>query len=209
MGRYCGQCGSPLVPGDRFCGTCGTAQTSTPQPHSEATPAPHPDTGQETALGVIPQVVEVKGLFGKNTIFMNLVVTNQRLIFAHQSEAMWDMMDGEEKKMEAEFEGIGGSWREFIALRDSSTRPWNVYTGMAPDLILAESRGNFEMPVESLEGVEIRLHDDPEDSSLHSSDLVLTTASGERSFDLPWGNGDEAHRILLQVVPSAYLVTAE
>jgi hypothetical protein len=152
----------------------------------------------EEVLGVIPQVVRVKGFLGMKTTFLNLVVTDQRLLFANQSEAMWDLTDAEEKRLEAAFEQQSQDWRRFVASYDFGTPPWQVYFAMAPDLILAEDRENLAIPISDVEFVQVTLSRDPD---LHSSTLMVRTRSEEHEFELPWGNGEQAHHILAQVLP--------
>jgi len=151
-------------------------------------------------LGVVPQVVEVKGFLGSKTTFLTLVVTDRRLIFAEQSEEMWDLMDAEEKRMMVRFGHQSQDWRTFIASFDFGSPPWRVYQTKDPDRIVAESRENAVVPLPEIQSVQITLNADPDDEDGNSSSLLIRRLSGDLDFELPWGNGDEAQRLLSQVI---------
>ncbi len=222
---FCVQCGAGMGPADRFCGRCGAPlvpispsssappplppealqssnsvshQIFPPAPSAATPPTPATMPAAERVIGVIPQVVEVKGFMGMKTTFMNLVVTDRRLIFAVQSDAMWDIMDAEEKKMELEFEHRGGAWRQYLASHDFGSAPWRVYETMDPESIAREHPDNRTIPLGQLSLVVLVLNKDPD---CRGDDLKITSAGQEQDFGLTWENGEEAQRVLSRVVP--------
>lgn len=222
-GQFCGQCGASMGPEDRFCGACGARRAAAPDAAPPPPPmhlppvpievfAPPPllpvpplapavgarqavPSGGERVLGVVPQVVQVKGFFGAKTTFLNLVVTDQRLIFAQQSEEMWDQMDAYEKEMKAEFEDRSEDWRTFIASHDFRAAPWQMYLGQSPEQILAAVGHGFAIGLGDVQSVHITLRADT-DPDFCNSTLLIQGVSQAWDLELPWGNGDEAHRLL-------------
>ncbi len=197
---FCVRCGAGLGLADRFCGRCGAPGVPIPPSSSAAPPLPTPAAASATerVIGIIPQVVEVKGFMGVKTTFMNLVVTDRRLIFAIQSDAMWDIMDAEEKKMEVEFEHRGGQWREYLASHDFGSAPWRAYETMDPEAIAREHPDNRAIPLDQLGSVSVVMNKDPD---CRGDDLKITSAGQEKDFGLTWENGEEVNRVLSRVVP--------
>lgn len=221
-GRFCGQCGASVGPEDRFCGTCGArSATALPPPPMPMPPlpieafappplppAPPPapvpvpqaaPSGGERVLGVVPQVVHVKGFLGAKTTFLNLVVTDRRLIFAQQSEEMWDQMDAVETELKAEFEDRSEDWRTFIASHDFRTAPWQVYLGQSTDQILAAAGQGFAVGLGDVQSVHLTLRADTDPDFCNSTMLVQSVLQ-TWDLELPWGNGDEAYRLLSSVI---------
>jgi hypothetical protein len=210
---FCEQCGSMIYENERFCTSCGTAivpvkQAPAPQwqPPVDRAPAPVFQTAEEQVLGIVPQVIFVKGFLGLKMKFMFLVVTNRRLIFVNQSDIIEAASDAEEEKMDAQYKIQGGSWRAFISSYNFGSPAWQCYLTRAPDQILAEDACNFEILIPDIASVGIMLREDPEDPSTHISDLIIQTRDGEKhAYDLTWGNGDEVHRLLSCVIPEVSL----
>lgn len=222
-GQFCGRCGAAFGSEDRFCGACGAPRMVTPAaapppvppvPLEAFAPPPRPPvpppppampvppsvpSGEERVLGVVPQVVLVKGFLGAKTIFLNLVVTDRRLIFAQQSEEMWDQMDAYEKELKAEFDDYEGDWRSFMSSRDFGLAPWQGYLAQAPNQLLASLGQGFVVPLGEVQSVEITLRADT-DPDFCNSTLLVQGVSQAWDLELPWGNGDEAHRLLSHVV---------
>jgi len=144
-------------------------------------------------LGVVPQLVQVKGFLGKDTTFMNLVVTNQRLLVAHQPDALWDRMDALEKDREKRFPQSGLTWREFLAAGDPSPGPWEYYRSLPPERILAEQPGNYAFALLDIALVTIKQGSDPQ---TEGDTLVIQHQDAFHEFFLPWGNGEEANRVI-------------
>lgn len=184
---FCSQCGTALEANTSFCTQCGSPVEGTPQP-------------QQTAgvLGVLPQVVEVKGFLGQGTRFMNLIVTNRSLILAHQLDAMEDAMDSLSEPLDQALVASGDLWRQLADAYSFPARPWDCYQSMDVQAILREHPENVEIPIAELQSVRLELSEDPES---HSDTLYLETGSQTLDLDLPWGNGHLARELLSRVVP--------
>jgi hypothetical protein len=161
-------------------------------------------SGVERVLGVVPQVVHVKGFLGSKTTFLNLVVTDRRLILAEQSEQLWDLMDAFEKEMKARFEDSSEDWRTFVAAYDYTSAPWLSYLAMHPDQILTGAGERFAIGLGEVQSVAITLQADA-DPDFCSSTLLIRTASQSWDLELTWGNGDEAYRLLSPLVAQTTL----
>lgn len=228
-GQFCGQCGAAMGPEDRFCGACGARRavppTAVPPTHLPPVPieafAPPPrprvpppppamplspgvPSGEERVLGVVPQVVLVKGFLGAKTIFLNLMVTDRRLVFAEQSEALWDQMDAYEKELKAEFDDYEGDWRSFVASRDFSSAPWQGYLGQAPAQLLTSLGRGFVVPLGEVQSVHLTLRAGT-DPDFCNSTLLIQGTGQSWDLELPWGNGDEAYRLLSPLIPQVTL----
>ncbi|MGV8040654.1 MAG: hypothetical protein AB2L07_11420 [Thermoanaerobaculaceae bacterium] len=222
-GSFCGKCGAAFGPQDRFCGACGAPRAVAPAaapppipqvPFEAFAPPPRPPvpppppaapipssvaSGGEWVLGVVPQVVLVKGFLGAKTVFLNLVVTDQRLIFAQQSEDMWDQMDALEKQLKADFDDYEGDWRSFMASRDFSAAPWQGVLAQPPDQLLMSLGRGFVVPLGEVQSVHVTLRADT-DPDFCNSTLLIHGGTQSWDLELPWGNGDEARRLLSRVV---------
>ena len=86
----------------------------------------------ETFIGVIPNAQRKKNMFSTETF--NIVVTNQRMVFAL---ATTDMIKAE--AMSHKGEGIKGAFKAMTA----GYNLWQRYPGMSPDQAMAETPGNF------------------------------------------------------------------
>lgn len=222
-GSFCGRCGAEFGPQDRFCGACGAPRVAAPAaapppipqvPFEAFAPPPRPPvpppppavpvpssvpSGEERALGVVPQVVLVKGFLGAKTIFLNLVVTDRRLVFAEQSEELWDQMDALEKQLKADFDDHEGDWRSFISSRDFGAAPWQGVLAQPPDQLVASLGQGFVVSLGEVQSVHITLRADT-DPDFCNSTLLIQGGSQSWDLELPWGNGDEAQRLLSRVV---------
>ena len=182
----CLQCQSAMDREERFCTRCGA-------------PAPAPAVVSpqgEVIVGLIPQVVEVKGFLGLGTKFMTLVVTNRRLILAQQPEEMDEQHTEYEWKIEALIQEQGTTWRDFMESSDFSTAPWSRYQLLSPDAIQAEQPNNRSIPLDAIEELRLELYTEEDD---HMDSLQLRTGGKLLDLSLPWGNGRTAQKILAGV----------
>ena len=180
----CSQCHNSMEPEDQFCTQCGAAAPRLSAHHGEP------------ILGVIPQVVEVKGILGLSTKFMTLVVTPRRLILAEQPYEMNDQHTEYEWKIEDHISKNATTWREFMQTTDFSSAPWSGYQSMSAAEIMAEQPHNRSIPIEAIDDLLLELYSDEED---HMDSIKLTTGGALLDLTLPWGNGLEAQKILAQV----------
>ena len=218
--RFCTACGAPLMPGDAFCTACGTRAAEAPSPVVPAAyapqptpapqpapaayapaqaPAPAPTPSGERILAVVGNLTQVGGFMGMKQKTFSLMITDRRLVFAEQSEALWDQMDALEKQIKAEFDDYEGDWRSFVASRDFSSAPWQGYLGQAPAQLLASLGRGFVVPLDEVQSVHLTLRADTDPDFCNSSLLIRGTAQ-PWDLELPWGNGDEAQRLLSRVV---------
>ena len=86
----------------------------------------------EAFIGVIPNAQRKKNMFSTETF--NIVVTNQRMVFALATS---EMIKAE--AMSHKGEGIKGAFKAMTA----GYTLWRRYTGMSPDQAMAETPGNF------------------------------------------------------------------
>lgn len=222
-GTFCGRCGAAFGAQDRFCGACGAPRAVTPAvapppvsqvPLEAFAPPPRPPVpppppaapvpprvtpGEERVVGVVPQVVLVKGFLGAKSVFLNLVVTDRRLVFAEQSEELWDQMDALEKQLKADFDDYEGDWRSFVASRDFGAAPWQGLLAQAPDQLIASLGQGFVVPLGEVQSVHVTLRADT-DPDFCNSTLLIQGEGQSWDLELPWGNGDEAQRLLSRVV---------
>jgi hypothetical protein len=95
-------------------------------------PPQAPGMPGEAFIGVIPNAQRKKNMFSKETF--NIVVTNQRMIFALVTS---DMIKAEAQSHKGE--GIKGAFKAMTA----GYNLWQRYPGMSPDQAMAETPGNF------------------------------------------------------------------
>jgi hypothetical protein len=86
----------------------------------------------ETFVGVIPSATRKKGMFSQEAF--NIVVTNQRMIFAQMTP---EMIKNEAASYRGQ--GIKGAFKAMGA----GYSLWQRYPQMSPDQALAETPGNF------------------------------------------------------------------
>lgn len=171
--KFCRNCGAPLTPGDRFCGSCGqdvggmvagaasvagassappppSVSNAPPSPMSQAAPppfqaAPPPAYPGEPLVGIIPAVSRRKGL---GTEGYNIIVTQRRMIFAVMTN---DMIKEESKRVSQGKGFLGG----IAAAATVGNTFYKRYLNMSPDDALAENRENFAVDLSRIRRVKI------------------------------------------------------
>jgi len=88
----------------------------------------------EAFIGVIPNAQRKKNMFSTETF--NIVVTNQRMVFALVTS---DMIKAEAQSHKGE--GIKGVFKAMAA----GYNLWQRYPGISPDQVMAETPGNFSI----------------------------------------------------------------
>jgi hypothetical protein len=88
----------------------------------------------ETFIGVIPNARRKKNMLSTETF--NIVITNQRMVFALVTS---DMIKAEAASHKGE--GIKGAFKAMTA----GYNLWQRYPGMSPDQAMAETPGNFSV----------------------------------------------------------------
>jgi hypothetical protein len=188
--RYCEYCGKPLNVQARFCGQCGQPVRS-----EEVNPpaAPQPIHAQaETVLGVIPGGTRKKGLLGLGADLIYVVVTNQRLIFARQTN---EMLTAERQQVQeaakSQGKGFFGQWGAMLA-----TPLGQRYQGMQPDLILREHIENFFYLPVHIRSVKTWNRHDPEYPNRDETYLEFDTVTGKLTLVYRSLNEKESKNLL-------------
>ena len=96
----------------------------------------------EAFIGVIPNAQRKKNMFSTETF--NIVVTNQRMVFALVTSEMIKAAASSHKG-----EGIKGAFKAMAA----GYTLWQRYPGMSPDQVMAETPGNFSVYVNQIRKV--------------------------------------------------------
>jgi hypothetical protein len=96
----------------------------------------------EALIGVIPNASRKKGMFSQESF--NIVVTNQRLIFAQLTAQM--IKDEAARNRGG---GISGAFKAMTA----GYSVWQRYLQMPPDQALGETYGNFALFMNQIQGV--------------------------------------------------------
>ena len=153
--KFCTACGSPLTPGNRFCGECGTRTGPLAQPEGDHLPAaianqPAPGAaGSGQIAGIIPFVELSTGF--TSSVEGTFIVTDRRIIFARTPASFQKLMKDTGNAIRTEVEtalgsGLGSSpaeQRRYLNARDWSMGPWQRYASMSPETIENESPGNL------------------------------------------------------------------
>ena len=163
--QYCENCSKPLRATARFCGRCGqpveTPEPERPSPQgaqarapeaSVSPPPPQPDWSAipspaqptpmaqaEAVMGVIPNARRIKGFLGSRSQTYHLVVTNLRLLFALQTNAM--IRESARRAQEAAKQQ-GEGWLGQVGSM-MGAHAGGHYLQMFPKNILAEHPENF------------------------------------------------------------------
>ena len=188
----CPNCQVELEPEDRFCKDCGASMGVRKTPRVRQS-----DAEGEDIVGIVPQVVEVKGILGLSTEFMTMIVTSKRLILAVQPEKLNEQHTDLEEKYEAYVIERETTWREFMDSYDFYSEPWMKYQTWHPDDIVAEQPGNRCIEYPSIEDAVLELYTQEED---HMDSLKLKVGGNMLDLSLPWGNGHLVQKVLSEVM---------
>ena len=193
---YCPFCGKPLNSGSRFCGECGKALPAD-EPQAAA-PTPAPAVYGETILGIIPGAGRKKGFLGFGRDMFHIIVTDQRLIFAHQT---MDMMKANtaQAKEQAKQQGQG-LLSQMGAMMGANTG--GEYFEMQPQDILREQPLNFFIYNNQVNRIKIKFEMD--DESSHSEhNMEIKTGAGETKLVFTALDEKSARGLLRQAVGAA------
>ena len=176
----CLECGQVLNPSARFCPRCGT-----PVPNNQPEAAP-----SEIILGVIPNGVWYSG-FSQD--IYHLIVTNQRIIFAHQTGKMIRqkirrLKEDAKKRKEKIPAEVYDDW--FASYGDE-------YLEMPPQAILDEQSKNFYFPNDQVLAIETGSQED-EDTGETTYRIQFETSRKEIQCLFIHLNVAEARRLLIQ-----------
>jgi hypothetical protein len=197
--RFCTNCGAPLNPDNRFCGSCGqaveqaTARAATqapppppvaptPQyvpPMQTATPAQAAPAG-EPIVGTVPGLQQRKGFMGAKADAYNLIVTPVRLVFAYVSS---QTMKAEVTEANREAKAEGKKWFGIVAAQMAwAQRLCAKYVAMGVEAVVAQYPGSFSISNGEIRKVSVGSSSD--DESNIQGVMTVETVSGKHSFDL-------------------------
>ncbi len=194
--KFCTSCGTPLEPGDKFCGSCGKQvsgaaavppiTTSSPIVENRASPAPAlvTSTSGETLHGIIPAVSRKKGLLSVEGF--SVIVTDKRMIFA--------LVTNEMVKEEAKKAGKEGFLAGMLGAATVGYTIHKRYFTMSPDDALKENPGNFAIALSGIRKIKIEpgkeIKRGRDEGIIHQHNyengkFEIETTGGDYKFALP------------------------
>lgn len=217
---HCPNCGESVSARAKFCNHCGASLVSAPSPQplqnsaysipQVAAPAPQKQpvgqpygpvaapvaaygSASEPVIGIISGLGQQKGLSGRA---YNLVVTQQRLVFARLTDQMLKAAT-EQSKQDAKAEGKGffGQWG---AMFKANAIICERYYHMPMDMILQETPDNFVVYPQQVRRVRILTANSTDQSNM--IDRLQIHATSKMTFQLKGTNARETKQILRQVL---------
>jgi hypothetical protein len=186
---FCTNCGKPINPGEKFCGSCGTSLTVTasslpaalhpevtPIPPPQATTPPAPAVAVEGVIGVFP-VSRKKGMFAQESF--HVVFTPRRLIFA--------AFTSELIKEAAKEEGKDGFLAGMVGAMTLGYNYYKHYLTMDPETALKQNPQNFALDISRIRKIKLELGKKQVDKNRHvdvyeNSKLELETVGDKYTF---------------------------
>jgi hypothetical protein len=148
----------------------------------------------EPVIGIIAGLAQQKGLSARQ---YNLVVTQQRLIFARLTEQMLkDAMGEARQEAKAEGRGFFGQWG---AQFKANAKVCERYYHMPIDMILRENPDNFVIYPQQVKRVRIQMADAFNETG-NNVDRLIIQAGSKMTFLLKSTNARDAKNILRQVL---------
>ena len=219
MAQRCANCGAQMSPQAKFCNRCGTPLTATPVPEQQsfgyhphgtppvpnAQPAVQPYSPvsvpnavsaprAEPVIGIIAGLAQQKGLSARQ---YNLIVTQQRLIFARLTDQMLKgAMDQAKQEAKAEGRGFFGQWG---SLFKANAKLCERYYQMPIDLIVRENPENFVLYPQQIRKVRIQIAN-AFDETNNNIDRLVIQAGSRMTFLLKGTNARETKQILRNVL---------
>jgi hypothetical protein len=147
-----------------------------PQPVMQPSPMPMQQPGGENAVGYI--ILRKPKSMGRWDTYTG-VLTPQRLIFAQMTNQMInDAVKQSRDQAKAEGKGFFGQWGDQLRATFYYGRR---YLSMPPDVILAETPGNFALNNSIVNEVKIKLKRDSE-GHVHELEVEFHSAQGKYEF---------------------------
>lgn len=196
--KFCGQCGSSLPPGVRFCIQCGAPVAAAPAAVPAPAPAPvaSPVAPAEVIVGIIPGVQQRKGFLGMGVQSFNVVVTPVRLVFAPISQQMMkDAVNTARQEAKSQGKGFLGQVGAQMAWLDVICRQ---YQTMPVDAVLTQYPGSFMIANAAIKRVRFRQSTDDDTSS--TEEMIVEAVSGKYRFELKGMGGGRARQVLRQTL---------
>ncbi len=163
--KFCTGCGAALRPGVKFCESCGTRVETGGDEVTSSAPAPGAffESGEERLVGQVPcaWVLEKKGFFGGHkTRQGNLLITNRRLVFLHETSKSNDEEVYEDERLEEEARKRGIELRELVRDYDWFGGPGKRFVDSPVDELLRENRDNWEVTLDQVNRARLWLSPD-------------------------------------------------
>lgn len=165
--KSCKECGSGLRPGVKFCEACGSPVPGGKGPGGTAMadpePVPRSASTEERLIGQMPcdWITEKKGIFGGfKTRQGNLLITNRRLVFLHETMDSNAEEMAEDERVDREATRRGQTLREFVRNYDWFSGSGSRFVGVPVAALISEDSGNWEIPVDRLMGTRVFLGGD-------------------------------------------------
>lgn len=213
---YCEKCGSPLDAQANFCGKCGASKRQTPSqpaapqaanvnymppppppPSVQPQPQPAPTlvarSPQATGEGIVGVIVLRKHKsLGRYDSYTG-VVTTQRFIFAQMTSAMLtEAVQQARDQAKSDGKGFWGQWSDQLKASFGYAKR---YLNMAPEAILAETPGNFQVYNNMIN--ELKLHLKDLNTNQHEFELKIKTNTG--TFEFRMDENSDFTNLLKQV----------
>lgn len=154
---------------------------------------------EEKVLGAIPNVSLKKGLF--KSVIYNLIVTNERLLFAKFRKELFKE-EARERAEELEEQGKG-KIRQFFAKLGTGFTFYKRYLDMDPEDILKETEDNFFLTPQAVRSIKLKRgrvsYDEDGDEYQNPHTLLITTTSGEKMKFLFKSDFNSSRRLLSQI----------
>jgi hypothetical protein len=181
---FCSQCGTKINEDANFCPSCGAGRGSSANPQvssSQSIQRPPPSSDYQAPPAFF-QSEPIKAMFpnlqigkswGRNDTY-NLIVTDRRSIFAKlTNELINETVKTRRAKASAEGKGFWGQYKAQLTGFNNYT---DRYVNMNPEMILAETPGNFFIDNATILKIKTRDNTDEEDSRVEYEIEFQTTA---------------------------------
>jgi hypothetical protein len=201
---FCNNCGKPINETDKFCRSCGTAQTAQtgtappvappePTPIVTAPPQPAPTTpaatNAEKVIGVI--LLRKPKSLGRYDTYTG-VITNVRFIFAQMtSDMVTDAAMQARDQAKAEGKGFFGQWGDQLKAAFSYTQR---YLSMNPEAIVAETPGNFAVNNSTIGEIKLK-----ESRNSQQNEYTIEFKSAQGQYEFKMDERNEFESLLKQV----------
>ena len=186
---FCTNCGKPINPGEKFCGSCGKSNpvlasgqpAAPPLPVAAVPPLqpmapPTPTASAEAVVGAFP-VSRKKGMFAQESF--HVVFTPRRLIFAAFTN---DMI-----KQAAKEEGKDGFLAGMMGAMTLGYNYYKHYLTMDPEAALKQNPQNFSIDISRIRKIKLEIGKKQVDKNRHvdvyeNSKLEMETVGDKYTF---------------------------
>jgi hypothetical protein len=200
--RYCPYCGAILSKAVSFCGKCGrfldqknAIEDETHQNLPDGKSKAAETVPGESALAVLPPATLRSGFLGLKAEGLVLVLTQSRMLFAQQTDAMLKER-AQRAKIAAKQEGKG-FFGQMGALIESNNG--QQYLQMRPDEIINETSGNFSIPNQQVRSIRLKGIADGEGGS-SGVRMILRTNKSKLEYTFKNAGKKQIKKLLQQTL---------